>query len=258
VQTERDSQARAAMPKPALPVPLRRAAAELALLIVAGVFVGLIGPYGSAEIPTGPRIAYWLILIVGGGVIGIAFDAAIGRRLKGFWPRLAIDSVLMTPFVSLLVIVVAHLMFGAPLNSRRFARLGFEVFILSMAVMALRQLAWRKPAMPAPPAEPSDAFRQRLSAKRREAKLLAVEAEDHYLRVHTDAGCELITARFGDAIEELSGWPGFRTHRSWWVAACAIDGVRWSRGRGELRLTSGLVVPVSRSQAQSLKTAGWR
>ena len=249
------------MPKPALPVPLRRAAAELALLIVAGVFVGLIGPYGSAEIPTGPRIAYWLILIIGGGVIGIALDTAIGRRFKGFWPRLAIDSVLMTPFVSLLVIVVAHLMFAAPRGSRRFARLGVEVFILSMAVMALRQLAWREavaPAAPAENAEPSDAFRQRLSAKRREARLLAVEAEDHYLRVHTDAGCELITARFGDALEELSGWPGFRTHRSWWVATCAIDGVRWSRGRGELRLTSGLVVPVSRSQAQSLKTAGWR
>jgi DNA-binding LytR/AlgR family response regulator len=85
-----------------------------------------------------------------------------------------------------------------------------------------------------------------------------VEAEDHYLRVHTDAGEELITARFGDALVELAGWPGFRTHRSWWVAACAIEDVRWRRGRGEARLTSGLTVPISRSQAQALKVAGWR
>jgi hypothetical protein len=42
------------------------------------------------------------------------------------------------------------------------------------------------------------------------------------------------------------------------VAACAIEGVRWNRGRGEVRLTTGMVVPVSRSQAQTLKAAGWR
>jgi hypothetical protein len=250
------------MPKPAAPFLIRRAAAELALLTAVGVFMGFLAPYGSDSQPLGPRLLYWLILIVGGGVIGIALDAAIGRRLKGFWARLLIDCVAMTPFVALLVILVAHWMYRARVSMPNYLDLLFQVFIICVLVMALRQLAWRavwpKPTEPIETVAPSDAFRRRLSAKRREAKLLAVEAEDHYLRVHTDAGCELITARFGDALEELAGWPGFRTHRSWWVAACAIDGVRWSRGRGELRLTSGLVVPVSRSQAQALKTAGWR
>jgi DNA-binding LytR/AlgR family response regulator len=205
-------------------------------------------------------MVYWGILIFGGGIIGIAFDVTVGRRLKGFWARLLADCLLMTPFVSLLVMLVAHEMYGARWREQNYLGLLFQVFIICVLVMALRQLAWRAVPAPAPAAasEPSDAFRRRLSAKRREARLLAVEAEDHYLRVHTEAGEELITARFGDALQELEGWPGFRTHRSWWVAACAIDGVRWSRGRGELRLTSGLVVPVSRSQAQALKSAGWR
>ena len=247
------------MPTPARFL-IRRAAAELALMAAVGVLLGVLAPYDSGAQPLAGRMAYWMILIVGGGVIGIAFDVAVGLRLKGFWARLLADCVLMTPFVSLLVMLVANLMYGAHWSGQNYAQLLFQVFVICVLVMALRQLAWRAAPPPAQVeiAEPSEAFRLRLSAKRREAKLLAIEAEDHYLRVHTDAGEELITARFGDALQELSGAPGFRTHRSWWVAACAIEGVRWSRGRGELRLTTGMVVPVSRSQAQALKAAGWR
>ena len=239
---------------------IRRAAAELALMAAVGVLLAVLAPYDSGDQPLAGRMIYWLILIIGGGVIGIAFDVAVGLRLKGFWARLLADCVLMTPFVSLLVMLVGGLMYGGRWSVRHYANLLFQVFVICVLVMALRQLAWRSVAPPAQAEaiEPFDLFRQRLSAKRREARLLAVEAEDHYLRVHTDAGEELITARFGDALQELAAAPGFRTHRSWWVAACAIDGVRWSRGRGELRLTTGLVVPVSRSQAQTLKAAGWR
>lgn len=247
------------MPRPEPRLLLRRAVAELALMAAVGVFLAFLAPFDSGDRPLGFRMIYWLVLILGGGVIGIGFDITVGRRLQNFWARLLADCLLMTPFVSLLVILVARLMYGGHWSLANYGGLLFQVFIICVLVMALRQLAWRA-AEPAsdPTAAPSDAFRQRLSARRREAKLLAVEAEDHYLRVHTDAGDELITARFGDALEELAGWPGYRTHRSWWVAACAIEGVKWSRGRGELRLTTGMVVPVSRSQAPALKTAGWR
>jgi len=248
------------MPKPTTALLLRRAAAELALMAAVGVLLAFLAPFDSSDRPLAFRMTYWVTLIVGGGVIGIAFDVAVGRKLKSFWARLLADCLLMTPFVSVLVMLVARLMYGAHWSLPNYGGLLFQVFIICLLVMALRQLAWRA-AEPAPhlaAAQPSDAFRQRLSARRREARLLAVEAEDHYLRVHTDAGDELITARFGDALQELAGWPGFRTHRSWWVAACAIETVKWSRGRGELRLTTGMVVPVSRSQAQALKAAGWR
>ncbi len=245
-----------------LPVLLRRPAAEIALTTGVGILLAFLAPFDSGIWPLRFRMAYWIVLIVGGGVIGVAFDTAVGRRMNSFWSRLLVDCVLMTPFVALLVVLVAHLMYGAHWSQSSYGLLVFQVFLICLLVMALRQLAWQvvwpDPLAPGDSAEPLDAFRQRLSAKRRAARLLAVEAEDHYLRVHTDAGEELITARFGDALEELAGWPGFRTHRSWWVAACAIDTVRWSRGRGELRLTSGLIVPVSRSQAPALKSAGWR
>ena len=94
-------------------------------------------------------------------------------------------------------------------------------------------------------------------AKRRTARLIAIEAHDHYLKVHTDAGEELITLRFADALEELARAHGWRVHRSWWVAADAVEAVRWRRGAGEMRLAGGLVAPVSRTYAPVLKEAGW-
>ena len=200
--------------------------------------------------------------MVGGGVIGIAIDVLVQRWITGFWTRLAVVSLAMTPPVSILVWGVSLAMLGPYQNQPHFRDLFFQVFIISFAVMALRQLAWRgvwteraAPAVDA--ADTAEAFRQRLSARRRAARLIAVAAEDHYLRVHTDAGDELITARFSDALLELAGVAGYQTHRSWWVAADAIDEVRWNRGRGEARLKCGLTVPISRSNAAPLKAAGW-
>ena len=137
--------------------------------------------------------------------------------------------------------------------------------MICLPVMALRALVWRPPrtvvetrTVVAPPfPEAEAALRRRLSAKRRAARLIAVEAYDHYLRVHTDAGPELVTLRFASALGELAGAHGFRTHRSWWVAADAIETVRWRRGAGEARLAGGLIAPVSRAHAPALKAAGW-
>jgi LytTr DNA-binding domain-containing protein len=254
----------AAMANPRAPLLLRRVAAETALLVAAGGFLSVLGPFDTAGLSLPVRMTYWPIVIVGGGVIGIAIDALVSRRAHGFWPRLVADSVLMTPPVTALVWVVSAVMFRPPAGRPILGPLIFQVFVISFAVMALRQMAWRgawtERAAPPPPVEPIDpsgAFRQRLSAKRRTARLIAVEAEDHYLRVHTDAGDELVTARFGDALLELANLAGYQTHRSWWVAAGAIEAARWRRGRGELRLTCGLTVPVSRTYTAVLKREGW-
>ncbi len=66
-----------------------------------------------------------------------------------------------------------------------------------------------------------------------------------------------MTLRLADALAELAGAHGFRTHRSWWVAAEAIEAVRWRRGGGEARLAGDLTAPVSRTYAPALREAGW-
>jgi hypothetical protein len=240
---------------------VRRFAADVALWTAIGVVMAILGPFGSSERSLPERLLYWQICMVGGGFIGVAIDEPVRRRVENFWLRVLVVSVAMTPFVTLLVGVTNHYLAPMRLTFANVTEPTFQVFVVCFAVMCFRQLAWAEPVQvivgPQPPKDPTAAFRKRLSAKRRGAVLIAVEAEDHYLRVHTDAGDELITARFGDALAELAEAPGFRIHRSWWVSADAIDQVRWLRGRGEARLKCGLTVPVSRSNAGALKAAGW-
>lgn len=249
------------MPILALPPLAKRLAADLGLWVAIGVVMAFLGPFGSAERSLVERLVYWLICMVGGGLVGVAIDEPVRRRVDHFWIRLLAVSAGMTPPVTLLVGLTNASLGGMRLSLANVAEPWFQVFIVCFATMALRQLAWAQPrvvaAEPPAQADPTEAFRRRLSAKRRGARLLAVEAEDHYLRVHTDAGAELIAARFADALAELAAAPGYRTHRSWWVAADAIEDVKWLRGRGEARVAGGLVVPVSRSNAGALRDAGW-
>lgn len=245
---------------------IRRTGLELALLAAMGLFFAIISPYETVRMAAADRYSYWLLCIVGGGVIGIVIDEAIGRRLRRPWQRILAVSLLMTPFVTALVYGMEQIYTGG-MPPSLIPLLCWRVFAICVPVMAVRALAWRAPktiveietrtvvAPPLPEAEA--AFRARLSAKRRTARLLAVEAYDHYLRVHTDEGEELVTLRFADALEELAGAHGFKTHRSWWVSAGAIEAVVWRRGTGEARLAGGLLVPVSRAQAPILKEAGW-
>lgn len=252
----------AAATTPMLQPWMRRLAADLFLWACIGLVMAILGPFGTSEHSLAQRLVYWQCCIVGGGIVGIAIDEPLRRRATPAWPRVVAASVLMTPLVTLHVELTNVVLHGARMTLRHFNDLWFQVFVVSFAAMAFRQFAWAGSEMksappPKPVEDPTATFRLRLSAKRRGAAILAVEAEDHYLRVHTEAGEELVTARFRDALAELADAPGFLIHRSWWVAAEAIDEVRWLRGRGELSLKSGLVAPISRSQAGKLKAAGW-
>jgi DNA-binding LytR/AlgR family response regulator len=100
-------------------------------------------------------------------------------------------------------------------------------------------------------------FLERLPLKLRGAEVWAVEAEDHYLRLHTSKGQDLILLRLADAIDELAGIEGAQVHRSWWVARDAIADARRGDGRATLVLKDGSEVPVSRTYARIIRDLGW-
>ncbi|WP_244624561.1 LytTR family DNA-binding domain-containing protein [Sphingomonas sp. So64.6b] len=243
----------------------RRWAIDLAILVAIGLLMGFLGPFASERAPIVGRYVYWMICIVGGGLIGVVADVLLSRYMAATWRRVAVVSVLMTPAVSLLVMTTEHYLMGGLFGWLGYRRLLWQVWPILLAVMVVRALAWRRlpvrvetRTVIAPPLPETEAiFRRRLSAKRRGAQLIAIEAHDHYLKVHTDAGVELITLRFADALDELTRAHGWRVHRSWWVAADAVEDVRWRRGAGEMRLVGGVMVPVSRTYAPVLKEAGW-
>jgi hypothetical protein len=233
------------------------------LLTALGLVMTALGPYRTLEAPTLLRLAYWLVAVIGSGLVGVAVDAALGRRIERFWMRVAVVALVMTPPVTLYVYALNALVLDLPRRWWMLPQLASQVLVVALLIMAMRGLLWRRivetrtvVAPPLPEAE--RAIRQRLSAKRRAARLIAIEAEDHYVRVHTDAGSELVLMRFSEAVEELAQAYGFRLHRSWWAAADAIESIRWKRGGGEARLAQGLTAPVSRSCARALKQAGWR
>lgn len=243
----------------------RRWAIDAVMLAAMGVLLGFLGPFDSDSTPPGIRYAYWTLCMLGGGLIAIAVDEGFGRRLPVVWKRVAAISTLATPLVALFVLTTQCVLFGEVLRWPVYLQLLWQVWPIMLAAMAVRALVWRRlpvrveartiVALPLPEAEA--AFRRRLSAKRRGARLIAIEAHDHYLKVHTDAGAELITLRFSDAMEDLAQAHGWRVHRSWWVAADAIEAVHWRRGGGEIRLPGGLSAPVSRTYSARLKEAGW-
>ena len=241
---------------------LRRLVLDLALLVALGLVMAGLGPYRTLDVPDPLRIAYWIMAVTAAGLIGILIDGTIGVHIRGFWLRVAAVSAAMTLPVTPLVYALNVSMLGLPRRPWLLPQLAWQVFVISLLLMAVRGLLWRRVVetrtIVEPPLPDADrAFRLRLSAKRRAARLIAIEAEDHYVRVHTDAGSELVAMRFSEALAELARTHGYRLHRSWWAAADAIEGVRWKRGGGEVRLAGGTVAPVSRSCASALKAAGW-
>ena len=103
---------------------------------------------------------------------------------------------------------------------------------------------------------PVASFLERLPVKYRTADLHAISSEDHYLRIHTSLGEELILMRLADAVRELNGAEGLQVHRSWWVAKSGVTDEKRVDGRSLLVLPSGTEVPVSRSYRGKAKEAG--
>jgi hypothetical protein len=85
-------------------------------------------------------------------------------------------------------------------------------------------------------------------------EVVALEAEDHYVRVHTTLGSDLILMRLSDAITGTGPDLGLQVHRSWWVAHDAILEVVRSEQRTYLKLTNGLQVPVGRTYSGAVRS----
>ena len=133
------------------------------------------------------------------------------------------------------------------------------VLVISLIVTSaayLLDLLQDKDAAESDSADPVADFLERLPVKFRTAELYAISSEDHYLRVHTSLGEELILMRLADAVRELSKVDGLQVHRSWWVAKIGVTEEKKADGRSFLILPGGTEVPVSRSYRAKAKDVG--
>lgn len=90
----------------------------------------------------------------------------------------------------------------------------------------------------------------------RPEQLLAMCAEEHYVRLITTEGEFLVYHRFSDALKEVKRLRGLRVHRSHWVAQSSIVRVCRSAKKMFIELAGDQQIPVSRPyQAMVLQAA---
>ena len=228
----------------------------------AGIFLALIAALGMNAVPLPIRLAYWVGLCLAGSVVGAGLNQVIGRDGRAdahpwlYGSLLCIGITL--PFTGVVWLVTELLFEGTPRLAALPHYLG-PVFIITAGMTALNVLVQRRPpeTHAAPAGAPAPRFLDRLPPRLRGAAIHAVEAQDHYLRLHTSRGQDLILMRLSDAVAELEGIEGAQTHRSWWVAKGAVEDARRTDGRAVLTLTGDVEAPVSRAYAKALREAGW-
>jgi hypothetical protein len=235
----------------------------LVVVVLVGGVLALAGAFGTGALPLVPRAAYWLTLVVVGAFLG----RYGGRRLvpRPWWETRPILVVgVMTLLIGLPMTLVADLATNWISRGELGLRNVWQVLPASLTTTAvlvvLVFLVQSRAAVAtheAPKGAPPPRFLGRLPAKLIGADLWAIEAEDHYLRLHTSKGDDLILMRLADALVELEGIEGARTHRSWWVARSAVVSAERAEGRATLTLAGGLKAPVSRAYVKPLREAGW-
>jgi hypothetical protein len=235
--------------------------------LVVALVLGLIGPFGTfALLPLLPRLTYWLAVIA---LNWMLCDIAV-RWVEGHLPHELPLRRMVVPLVGATVVSIPAT--GVVTLANGLSGIGWPEAILTLYCQVLLLLgaiavpvyaiadlqeAARQPSSPKAdaPAGGLSLFQARL-ARPLNGELLCLEMQDHYLKVHTTAGSELILCRMEDASRELEGL-GQRVHRSWWVAQAARQEVMRDGQKHVIFLSNGFKVPVGRTFRPALRAAGW-
>ncbi len=246
-------------------------ALHLGITVMIATVVALIGPFGTfTDLTLAQRFTYWLIIIPLNWFQIMAAAAILAQTpAPRYWPIFAVGAaaaaIASVPATFEVYWLEQYFRPGIDIGS--VGILYLYVLILSLAIVLPLAPFMLKRLLPVPavgavdrglanPESVQAPFLDRLPAALGR-NLLCLRAEDHYLRVYTDKGDDLILFRLGDAEAELAPLDGRRVHRSWWVSRAAVVGVKRSGRRLELCLSNDLAVPVSRGQVTVLRAAGW-
>jgi DNA-binding LytR/AlgR family response regulator len=223
------------------------------------LLLGFLGPFGTnPAFDRNERYAFWLGLGLTGYVCGF-----IAWRLLGRSPRFARRSAALAALLAGLLSAIPQtfIVFWAMslLQPDRTASVG-ALILLFLAVAAVQLILLTAIVLIDRPSLSSlgqtgaeEPPRTVLTA----VQPVALEAQDHYVRVHDLEGSRLVLQRLSDAVAEVSDVDGLQVHRGWWVASAAVAGTYVQDGRRWVRLVNGLTIPVSRSRRRDVLARGW-
>jgi len=247
-------------------------ARRMAFATALGLFLGLIGPFGSFGAPALERTASWVVCCCAGALI-LGVLLRLSERAVKRWavPRLFARSLAVlvgSAPLALLTALVFHLVAHVRLDAGNWLLWYVEVAAIGLptALLYLLLVPRGAPEATAPAenvteseavaaADAGTLFAQ--LPERLGTEVIALQMEDHYVRVHTPRGSALVLMPMGQAVAAMEDVDGERVHRSWWVARAAVeDAVKDGRNL-RLRLTGGLEAPVARTTVARLREAGW-
>lgn len=240
-----------------------------ALLTLFAFTLILLQPFGLNEIATSPRIAYWLLISFTGYCL-FSCVAIISRKTLDkiniklpYLTLIAVHYLSLCLLMTLAVVLIGSLFFEIQASfSAKLATVFPQVLIINallfIAVATIDYLHEHKRQlkfMSHPDTDGKqaiDSFLTHLPLKMR-GELYCLEAQDHYVKVHTEKGRHLILMRLKDAISMLEKAQGLQVHRSWWISEGAVTEVLRDGRKIQLRLKNGVTVPVSRKWVASIK-----
>ena len=253
---------------------------DLTIMTVIGVVLGVIGPFGSADMPLAPRLLSWLMFAYVGYAVFRPMWLLVDwlhRLLHLPVPGLWLAGCLLASLpLTAIIWYIQYWPGPIPMPSlEQGLSAYFNVFVVGASIAFIFELIARAEGGPrliaggtatvkdggAEVSAVSEAssgapFLNRLSPALG-SELLALEMEDHYVRAHTRLGSDLVLMRMRDAVAELDGLEGEQVHRSWWVARDAVAGVTRDGRNLRLQLDNGLEAPVARNRVPELKQLGW-
>lgn len=241
-------------------------ASPLPLIILAGVslILALIGPFGThASLSMLERIGYWAIIAFGsyalGDLIGRLCDLWIGTNHKALYSL--ITGILIGLGVFLIVLALNAMLFGLHLQTgadwTSLASLNVTIIAISIIIVAVLTFA-RDHVSGVPDSQPENQpppLLSRIPLEKR-APLVSLSVEDHYVRIQTLKGQELVLMRMSDAIKEVGETAGAQVHRSHWASFEQVTAVEKLGARTMLIMRQGSPIPVSRANLPKLKKAG--
>ena len=228
----------------------------------AAVLMTIVGAFGTGEMPLAIRAGFWAVLLGWNLLKWQGWFALLVRRPDD-WPRAsAIGTVIINlplPFE----IALTLRLFGidvAPDPSQTWAKalaISGVVFLVLFIAGVRRRAAPVDKADRIVPAVMPDGLLARAGITD-PAALRAIEAEDHYCRLHLSGGRSiLILHRFGDALAEVADFDGTQVHRGAWVSSLAVTGAERDGRRWQLVLIDGARIPVSARFAAAARARGW-
>lgn len=251
---------------------LSNSGAEMGVIALVGIVLGLIGPFGTEQAPLAIRFAYW----IGGGLIAWAVLRVLVLAMREITKLLhlpdVVSYVLAVPLLSALLLIVFSQLGDETASTDtslwlylRIVGLGIMFFVLFWLIyfFASRKAADDGPAeAEAPPATEitpiglsGTALHEKLPAGF--GPVIALSVEDHYVKAHADGRSEMLLMNLSEATAMMKPDDGLQVHRSWWVARTAVLKAKRAGRNLQLELVGGLTAPVSRAKVAAVREAGW-